>query len=34
MLTYEKSGHPEGGCWIFRIQGGRFDKGEGKMQGG
>ena len=22
------------GCWIFRIQGGGFDKGEGKTSGG
>ena len=23
-----------GSCWIFRIQGGGFDKGEGKNSGG
>ena len=25
---------PSRGCWIFRIQGGGFDKGEGKNSGG
>ena len=24
----------QGGCWIFRIQRGGFDKGEGKNSGG
>ena len=23
----------QGGCWIFRIQRGGFDKGEGKFRG-
>ena len=25
---------PSRGCWIFRIQGGGFDKREGKNSGG
>ena len=24
----------QGGCWIFKIQRGGFDKGEGKNSGG
>ena len=24
----------QGGCWILRIQGGRFDKGRGNSGGG
>ena len=38
VSTNEKFAHPGvldfQGCWIFRIQGRGFDKGEGEIQGG